>query len=417
MMRVGRHRWRRGKGVGFAIAAIVALVVPCAAVLFVAAAAGAAATGVPPRVVPGESIGPARLGMTAVAAAAALGPSVARGPNRRVYSKYGLVLDFDSGVVVRIATTSVKYRTIAGAGVGTAAAETPGLVGDVNSVTTRSGQDMTVLYAFQGVGFVFRAGRAVETFVVAAIPFGPPKNSSIVPVSPGGPPIMVPGGLPAPPGGGSGGTAQPPLTPGSPAAALRDVTANVESVGGITVTGTVANTGAVPIGSLTVTAAFTRASGDQVDGKTTISGPLAPGQSVPFTIHAAMVADIIIRYQVSVTGPTGAVLATAPAQAVPVSAYAAFAQRQVHVKADLGAPSTAVGPQAVQVLVSVADTGVIPPQWVRQITVVLQFTDPRTAMTGSTTVQLRPGQTQTVMIPTGATLAAPQVTGVVLSGQ
>lgn len=406
--RAGRHRWI----VGAAIAVVAALVGPCVAV---PPASAAASLGV----VPGESIGPARLGMTASAAASALGPSVSQGPTRRLYSRYGLVLDFDSGIVVRISTASPKYRTIAGAGVGTPATDAPRLIGDVNAVTTMSGSDTTVAYVFQGVGFVFRAGRAIQTFVLAPVPFGPRKNSAVEPVSPPGPPILVPGGPPAPPAGPAPSTTGPApsraVSPaGSPSAALRDVTAAVLSVGGLTVTGSVANTGAVPIGPLVVTAMFTRASGDQVEGRATVQGPLAPGGSAPFTIQAAMVADIIIRYQVSVTSAAGALLAATPAQAVPASSYTGFAQRQIHIKVDLGAPAQTTGPPKVQALVSVADTGAIPAQWVQQITVVLPYTNGGTA--GSVTVQLRPGQTQTVLVPTGATLGAPQVTGVVLGG-
>lgn len=408
MMRiVGRLR-RHGWSVGVAIAAIAALTAPLGGVTRASAAATTST-----RVVPGESIGPARLGMTASAAASAMGPSVSQGPTRRVYPRVGIVVDFDSGTAFRIATTSAKFRTVAGAGVGTAAAEAARLLGDMNSVTTRSGQDTTVVYAFQGVGFVFRAGRAVETFVVAPIPFGPKANSAISPVSPAGPAIVVPGGPPLPPGGSSAPAGTAP-SPGA-AAALRDVAANVASVGGITVTGTVVNTGAVPIGPLVVTANFTRASGDQVDGKTTIQGPLAPGGSAPFAIRAAMVADVIIRYQVSLTTGTGTLLATTAAQGVPASAYADFAQRQIHVKVDLGAPSSTTGPPRVQALVSVADTGAIPAQWVQQITVTVPYTS--NGASASATVQLRPGQTQTILVPAGATLGAPQVTGVVLSGQ
>jgi hypothetical protein len=414
MMRiVGRLR-RHGWSIGVGIAVIAALVTPFTGVPRVSAAAS-----ISTRVIPGESIGPARLGMSASTAASLMGPSVAQGATRRVYPRVGIVVDFDAGTAVRIATASAKFRTVGGAGVGTAAADTPRLVGDMNAVTTRYGQDIVVVYAFQGVGFVFRGGRAVETFVVAAIPFGPRANTAISPVSPPGSPIIVPGGPPQPPagsnapGGPTSSGAAP--APGAASAALRDVTANVASVGGITVTGTAVNTGAVPIGPLVVTAAFTRASGDQVDGKTTIPGPLAPGASAPFAVRAAMVADVIIRYQVSLTTGTGTLLAATPAQAVPASAYADFAQRQIHVKVDLGAPSQAVGPPKVQALVSVADTGAIPAQWVQQITVAIPYTSNGAA--ASSTVQLRPGQTATVLVPAGATLGSPQITGVVLSGQ
>lgn len=408
MMRTTCRLRRRGWSVGVAIAATGVFMGLCAPV------PGALAAPASTRVVPGESIGPARLGMTASAAASAMGRSASQGGTRRVYPRVGLVVEFDSGIAVRIATTSPKFRTIAGAGVGTAATDAPRLIGDVNSVTTRSGQDTTVVYAFQGVGFVFRAGRAIETFVVAPIPFGPQASAPSSVASPGGPPILVPGGPPLPPAGSS--VPANPASSGAAAAALRDVSANVQSVGGLAVTGTVANTGAVPIGPVVVAATFTRASGDQVDGRTTIQGPLAPGGSAPFRIQAAMVADVIIRYQVSVTTGTGALLATTPAQSVPASAYADFAQRQIHIKVDLGAPSTqTVGPPKVQALVSVADTGAIPAQWVQQITVALPYTN--NGAPGSATVQLRPGQTQTVLVPAGATLGAPQVTGVVLGGQ
>lgn len=409
----GRVR-RRGWTIGVVLAALAALAGPCAALP--SSPAAAAST----RLIPGESIGPARLGMTAGALASVLGPSVSHGRTARVYPRFGIIVEFDSGIAARIATTSTKYRTPAGAGVGTVSTAAAGLIGDINAVTTRSGQDTIVVYPFQGVGFVFRAGRAVESFVVAAIPFGP-RATAISPVSPGGPPIFVPGGPPVPPAGSAAPSAgaspaRAAASPGSPAAALRDVTGNVASVGGVTVTGTVVNTGAVPLGSLVVTATFTRASGDQVDAKTTIEGPLAPGASAPFAIRAAMVADIIIRYQVSVTSGTGALLATAPAQSVPAAAYADFARRQIHIKVDLGAPSTqTIGPPKVQALVSVADTGVIPAQWVQQVTVVVPYTS--NGMPASATVQLRPGQSQTVLVPAGATLGAPQVTGVVLNGQ
>jgi hypothetical protein len=243
-------------------------------------------------------------------------------------------------------------------------------------------------------------------------------------VSPAGPPIYVPGGPPPPPVGvsapigsaPSGGSPQSrPASTSAPAATLRDIAAAVLSVGGLTVTGTIANTGSAPIGPLVVTATLTRASGDQVESKALIQGPIAPGGSDPFTLQAAMVADVIIRYQLSLTSGTGALLASTPAQSVPVSAYADFARRQVHVKVDLGAPSQLTGPPKVQALVSVADTGAIPANWVQQVTVAVPYTFNGTA--GSATAQLRPGETQTVLVPAGATLGAPQVTEVTLGGQ
>lgn len=386
--RVRRQRWT----VGVAIAALVAAALPPVAAVPSAAAAA--------ELVPGESIGPARLGMTVNAAASALGQSVQLGSGRWMYPRFRLVLDFDAGVAVRISTTSAEYRTAAGAGVGTAAVDAARLVGDVNSVTTTSGENATVLYAFQGVGFVFRGGRAVEAFVTAAIPFGAPQKSEIVPVMPPGPPIPVQTGPPA---------------AGASAAVVRDVSANVLSVGGLTVTGTVANAGPAPVGPLFVTARFTRASGDQVDGRTMIAGPLAPGGSAPFELQTAAVVDIVVRYQVFLTNATGTLLAETRAEAVSPEAYADFAQRQIHIKVDLGAPSQMIGPPRVQALVSVTDTGVIPAAWVQRVTVTVPYVSNGEA--GSATVQLSPGETETVVVPASATLGAPQVTGVVLRGQ
>ena len=418
MMGSDRRLRRRGWSVGVAIAALAALM-PASAAVWAASSAGTST-----RIIPGESIGPIHLGMSKSDADSTIGPSTTQSSARHVYPRFGLVLEFDSGKVVRIATASSKYRTAQGAGVGTAAEDAARLVGDANSVTTISGEQTTVVYMFQGVGFVFRSGGAVETFVVAAMQFGPPKTSVIVPVSPGGSPIFVPGGPPAPPAvmgapGGPAPTGGPspsaaPSSLGSPAVALRDVSASVLSVGGLTVSGSVANTGTSPLGSLVVTATFTRASGDQLDAKTPIQGPL-PGGSATFMLQAAMVSDIIIRYQVSVSGGTGTLLSTTTGQAVPASAYADFAQRQVHIKLDLGAPSQMVGPPQVQVLVSVADTGAIPTAWVQHVTVAVPYVF--NGAVGSSTAELLPGQMQTVLVPAGATLGAPQVTGVVLGGQ
>ena len=419
MLRIVRLDGRQGKTVGAALAAFMVIAAPCLAALPSTPAAPASI-----EIVPGQSIGPARLGMTVDEAAAALGPSEQVDQGRHWYPRFNVAVDFDAGVAVRITTISDKYRTPGGAGVGTADAEAARMVGDANSVTTTAGRDTTVLYPFQGVGFVYQGGRAVQTFVTAVLPFWPPKTSVITPVAPAGTPILVPGGPPLPPAGSGVLVPAPPggAAPGGPAPAagsqrafLRNLSAAVLSAGGLTVTGEIGNTGDAPIGPIVVVAAFTRASGDEVDKTMTILGPLAPGGSAAFTLQAAMVADIIIRFQVTVTGAGGAVLATEPAQTVPVSAYDSFAQRQIHVKIDLGAPAIVTGPPQIQALVSVADTGAIPAQWVQQVSVTVPYVSNGAA--GSTDVQLRPGEMRTILVPAGATIGAPQVTGVVLSGQ
>ncbi|HLW47372.1 MAG TPA: hypothetical protein VKW09_06345 [bacterium] len=350
-----------------------------------------------PGIVPGNSIGPARLGMTEGTLAALLGPSKAESPTRRVYPRYGLAVDFERGVAARITTTAAKYRTIAGAGVGTGAHDSARLVGDINSVTTASRNGTTVWYEFQGIGFVFRGGRAVEAFVTQPVPFGskPPMPSG--PASPGAPPSAVEQ-TPAPAAG----------------ALLRDIKAEVSPTGAFYLTGTVVNTGPAPAGPLYVTGLFTRISGAQVETKTTIQGPLAPGAGAPFTLQLERTADVVVRYQVSAVNTAGAMLATTAAENVPLATYADYARGQIRVKVDIGAPSNAVGPPAVQALVAVADTGAIPARWVQQVSVQVRYSTNLGA--GVQNTQLRPGQTQTVLLPAGATIGVPLVTGVVLGG-
>lgn len=417
--RVLRRGWTMGT-------AGVVVAVAFAGGLFSVAADVIAATGAAPTlIVPGRSIGPAVLGMTMREAEAALGPAVVEGPVRRVYPRAGVAVDFDAGVAVRIWTAAPRYRTAAGAGVGIADTDAARLVGDDNSTMTISGHDTTVAYIFRGIGFVFRSGRAIEAFVEEPIALSPPPPSAAAPATPGAPPIVVPGGPPLPPAGSAApanpaSRVAPPTGASSAAAAaigvaLRDVSASVLMVGGLTVSGTVENTGKGPAGPFTVIASFTRASGDDVERRQVIQGPLAPGASAPFVVGAVAVADIIIRYQVAVVTEAGTLAAATAPASVPASAYATFAQRQIHVKIDLGAPFTGIGPPAVQVLVSVADTGAIPAQWVQQITVAVTYMAGGAA--GSQTTELRPGETRTILVPAGATLGVPQVTAVVLNGQ
>jgi hypothetical protein len=377
-----------------------------AVVLVAAVAALVGGSGPPARaqmpagIIAGESIGPARLGMTDNQLAALLGPSTADGPARRVYPQYGVAIDFRGGVAVRIATSAATYRTVAGAGVGNGPQDTARFVGDINSVTTVSGHDTTIWYEFQGIGFVFRGGRAVEAFVLEPVPFGN-RPAAGAPGSPQVPPSAV---------------QQPSATtaPAAPGALFRDVKASVEPGGGLAITGTVVNTGSALPGPLTVTGLFTRSSGAQVESRTQIQGPLAPGASASFSLQAAMVGDLILRYQLNVTNAAGAMLAATQVENVPSSAYEDFARQQMHIKVEFGAPSTGVGPASVQALISVVDTGVIPTQWVQQINVQVPYR--ANGNSGVQNADLRPGQKLTVLIPAGATVGAPLVTGVVLGG-
>jgi hypothetical protein len=353
-------------------------------------------------IVAGESIGPARLGMTESQLADLLGPSTAEGPTRRLYPHYGVIVDFQGGVATRISTFSSKYRTFAGAGVGSGPDDTARLIGDLNSVRTVSGQGTTILYEFQGIGFVFRGGHAVETFIVEAMPFGEKQMAG----APGNNPEAPPSATQSP-----SSAAQP----AGPGAIFRDLKITVLPGGGLTLTGTVVNTGTLQPGPLTVTGLFTYVSGAQVESKAEIQGPLPPGASASFSLSAATASDIVLRYQVSVVNASGAMLAATPVEAVPPAAYADFARGQMHIKVEVGAPSGGVGPPSVQALVSVADTGAIPPQWVRQVSVQVRY-NTASGTPGVQNTDVRPGQTQTVPVPAGATIGVPLITGVVLGG-
>jgi hypothetical protein len=212
--------------------------------------------------------------------------------------------------------------------------------------------------------------------------------------------------------------------PGTGAIVLRDVTVTVLPVGGFAVSGFVVNAGAAPAGPIVVVGAFTRASGDRTEARTIIPNPLGPGAAAPFSVRTAVTelalqtgvrADVIVGYEVAATTAAGAPLAATGPQAVSLTAYAEFARRQIHARLDLGAPSAATGPPMVQVLVSVAETGTVPPQWIQQITVVVPYVAGGAA--GSQTVELRPGEVVTVLVPAAAALGTPEVTDVVLGGQ
>jgi hypothetical protein len=368
-------------------------------------------------IVPGESIGPARLGMTVADAATAMGPSTALNARQRTYPRFDIVVTFDAGGnAAVISTTAGRYRTMKDAGVSTPAGDAERLVGDINSVRETIGPDTTVWYAFQGIGFVFRGGRAVETFVVPTITLGPAPEPAASAPAPAAPAPAVPSTLT--------GMVQASSPPATGAIALRDVTVTVLPVGGFAVSGFVVNTGAAPAGPIVVVGAFTRASGDRTEARTSLPNPLDPGAAAPFSVQTAVTelalrggvrADVVVGYQVAATTAAGVPLTATSPQAVPLTAYTEFARRQIHVRLDLGAPSAATGPPMVQVLVSVVDTGTVPPQWIQQITVVVPYVAGGAA--GSQAVELRPGQIVTVLVPAAAALGAPEVTDVVLGGQ
>jgi hypothetical protein len=371
------------------------------AAVAIAAPSAGAAPPVPPqapeRIVAGESIGLARLGMADTALAAILGPSAAQSPTRRVYPRYGLVIDYHRSVAVRIATTAARYRTFAGAGVGTVARETARLVGDVNAVTTVGKQDTTIWYEFLGIGFVVHGGRAVEAFVTEPIALGPKPAVPGAPANPAAPPASARSTAP------------------QAGALLRDLKIQAFASGALQVTGTIVNTASAPEGPVVVSAVFTRVSGAQVEAKITMPSALGPGQGGPFTLQVEGLTDLITRYQVSAANPGGTVLANSDPEAVAPSTYADYARRHIKVKVDVGAPTSGIGTPSVQAIVSVADTGPIPPAWVQAVSVEIPYFNAN-GSPGAQNAQVRPGQQQTVVIPAGARLGVPVVTGVMLGG-
>src|SRR5579859_5223483 len=85
-------------------------------------------------IVPGESIGPARLGMTVAEGAAAMGPSKALNAHQVAYPRFAIVITFDAGgSAAVISTTTPRYRTMQDAGVTTLVGDAERLVGDINS--------------------------------------------------------------------------------------------------------------------------------------------------------------------------------------------------------------------------------------------------------------------------------------------
>jgi len=97
--------------------------------------------------------------------ATALGSSNSIADGQRYYSQWDITVLFEGDRATRMGTTSARYRTASGAGVGTTFETAPHLIGDVNPVVTKSGGDTTVIFASKGIGFVFRSGRAVWVLI------------------------------------------------------------------------------------------------------------------------------------------------------------------------------------------------------------------------------------------------------------
>lgn len=348
-------------------------------------------------IVPGQSLGPVSLGMSEAEVAAALGRSVS-GPNGTlVFSAWKITVAFDSGMAVRISTADPQFRTRRGAGVGTGPDVATQLIGDFNELYTGDGDDLSIVYPFQGIGFHFHGGRAVEVFVIQPIRLGPPP----VPVAP--PSQAAPDEeAPAP-----GTTPQQVPLPGTlQVRGLGEVVDVI--VGRLVVSGRLANTGAQPIGPVTVAARFVTSDKQETRTQTVLQQPIAPGAEAPFTLETSLVQSVVVRYTVEVTANSGSGSPLVQEQrTVPVVRYADLARQRIVVSVQLGAPSNTA--PMVQVLVSITGTTPIPPEWIREVQVEVPYTG------GARSVTLVPSQTQTILIPSVAQVAPPRVQGVILS--
>jgi hypothetical protein len=332
----------------------------------------------------------------------ALGPADASGSDAWLsFPRSGIAALVADGVAVQLSTTSPRFRTASGAGVGTPRGDAPGLVGDRNEAVTRVGDSEKVLYPFQGIGFVFRRGRAVEVFVVARVALGPPAAPVVAsapqvpetPPSAPGPsrePLRPAPPAPAPPG------ASPARGGGQEAVALalRDLSEAVDAEAGVLrVTGKLVTAGAPPSRPVTVTVTFHEAGGAEVQQQAAFQQPIGPGAGTLFGAQASLGGDLVARYTVvaAAVGGSGGAARVEETRAVPPAAYAEFARQRIRVKVDLGGPANAGG--LVQVLVSIGDTGPIPRAWVKDVTVEVP------AAQGAQVVHVAPERPQAILVP------------------
>lgn len=387
--RPGRHRARGIVRLGAVLLGLLGLLLTPSVLV----PAGAADTTL---IVPGQSLGPARLGMTEQELVAALGTAV-RGPvGKLAFPRWGLVATVQNGFVVRLSTTSSRFRTSHGAGVGVRADEAARLVGDQNAVVTQTGGETAVLFPFQGVGFVFRSGRAAEAFVVERIALGPPTLGGTAAPSQA-PSISAPTGAPPAlpvPGTRRAGQAPPATGAGASSLVIRELTETVDANSALLrVTGKLANGGVLAAGPMSLAATFSRASGDDTEKQVTIAQQIQPGAEASFEAVTALTDDLVVRYTIKVLAGAFA-SGAAPVQEtrrVPLTAYTDLARQRIKVDVQLGGPSNTA--PMVQAFVSISGTSPIPSAWVKDVRVLIPF--------GSSgqEVHLAPGQTQMILVP------------------
>jgi len=335
-----------------------------------------AAASVSTLIVPGEALGPARLGMSLAELIAVLGSSVPEADGQVRFPLWAVTAAFQNGLAVRLTTTNPLFRTRRGAGVGTDLSQATHLIGDLNFVSTAYGRGTTFLYPFQGIGFVFRPASAAEVFVVERIALFPrPSPTAAVLTTPQ-----------------ARETGRPAAQ--STALMIEGLAEKVDaSTGLFRVTGRIKNTGSLPTTSVIVTATFSRITGDDSQKQRVLQEPLGPGAEVPFSFQTFVGIAPVASYTVAVTRVPGSMSPAAQeTRTVPPAAYAEIARQYMQVRVDLGAPAANVRGM-VQAFVSLVSIGPIPQSWVKDVTVEI----PHAGGVGE--VHLAPGQVQAILVP------------------
>lgn len=208
---------------------------------------------------------------------------------------------------------------------------------------------------------------------------------------------------------------------------VEGLTASVSNTGQLFVAGRVADIGprSAEWAGVTATVTFIRASGRKTEQRVRIPQPIPPGASVPFVAETTVLDDVVVEYNIVVSGRSGnAVLPEARAAGtMPPSAYAEFARGQISVDVQLGAPSTTARGSFVQAFVSISNTRAIPPTWIRDIRVLFpvqyQVTTAGIVSNTALEVHLAPGRAATVLVPayapSGVLMGPPLVSDVLLS--
>jgi hypothetical protein len=339
------------------------------------------AASVPTLIVPGEALGPARIGMSLAELVAVLGSSVPEADGQVRFPLWAVTATLQNDMAVKLSTTNPLFRTRSGAGVGTALSQAARLIGDPNFVSTANGSGTTSLYPFYGIGLIFGPTSVAEVYVVERIELSPRK--------PPAPLAQVLLQAPQPQGS--------EIRRAAPDVAIRDLNEAVDATAGLfRVMGRVVNIGSQPATAVRVTAMFERINGEDGWKQLVLSQPIAAGADAPFSLETSVNRTIIARYTIEVTASARKNVSTPVkvARVVPPAVYAEFARQVIQVALEQGPPSNTTRAPAVQVLVSIIGTGPIPRAWVKDVRVEIARNIPQ----GSQEVHLVPGLTQTILV-------------------